>query len=60
MLIKEAKEITGGLSAPSKMPGPAFNIPTTACIIGTILRNKKARRVSFVMHIIAAGIDSQM
>ena len=39
MLKKEAHKITGGLSAPSKMPGPAFNIPTTACIIGTILRD---------------------
>ena len=41
MLIKEAKEITGGLSAPSKMPGPAFNLPTTACKVGTKLRDVK-------------------
>jgi hypothetical protein len=30
MLIKEAKllaKITGGLSKPSKMPGPAYNLP---------------------------------
>ena len=34
---KEAKEITGGLSAPSKMPGPAFNLPAQACITGSKL-----------------------
>ena len=37
MLKKEAKEITGGLSAPSKMPGPAFNLPAVACITGAKL-----------------------
>ena len=37
MLKKEAKEITGGLSAPSKMPGPAFNLPATQCITGAKL-----------------------
>ena len=37
MLKKEAKEITGGLSAPSKMPGPAYNLPAVACITGAKL-----------------------
>ena len=37
MLKKEAKLITGGLSAPSKMPGPAFNLPAVACITGAKL-----------------------
>ena len=37
MLKKEAKEITGGLSAPSKMPGPSFNLPAAACITGAKL-----------------------
>ena len=37
MLKKEAKKITGGLSAPSKMPGPAFNLPAQACITGSKL-----------------------
>ena len=37
MLKKEAKLITGGLSAPSKMPGPAFNLPAQACITGAKL-----------------------
>ena len=37
MLKKEAKKITGGLSAPSKMPGPAFNLPAQACITGSNL-----------------------
>ena len=37
MLKKEAKEITGGLSAPSKMPGPSYNLPAQACITGAKL-----------------------
>ena len=37
MLKKEAKEITGGLSKPSKMPGPAYNLPAVACITGARL-----------------------
>jgi hypothetical protein len=37
MLKKEARLITGGLSAPSKMPGPAFNLPAQACITGSKL-----------------------
>ena len=37
MLIKEAKEITGGLSAPNKMPGPSINLPATQCITGAKL-----------------------
>ena len=37
MLKKEAKEITGGLSKPSKMPGPAYNLPAWACITGAKL-----------------------
>ena len=41
MLKKEAKEITGGLSKPNKMPGPSINLPTDACIVGTMLRDVK-------------------
>ena len=37
MLIKEANKITGGLSKPSKMPGPAYNLPAVACITGAKL-----------------------
>ena len=37
MLKKEARQITGGLSAPSKMPGPAFNLPASMCITGSKL-----------------------
>jgi hypothetical protein len=37
MLKKEAKKITGGLSAPSKMPGPSYNLPATQCITGAKL-----------------------
>ena len=37
MLKKEARQITGGLSAPSKMPGPAFNLPAADCITGAKL-----------------------
>ena len=36
---KQAKEITGGLSKPSKMPGPAFNLPASRCITGAKLVN---------------------
>ena len=31
---KEAKEITGGLSAPGKMPEGSYNLPAVACITG--------------------------
>ena len=37
MLKKEARKITGGLSKPSKMPGPAYNLPAPACITGSTL-----------------------
>ena len=39
MLKKEARKITGGLSAPSKMPGPAHNLPAWNCITGQKLVN---------------------
>ena len=38
MLKKEAREITGGLSKPSKMPGPAYNLPAWHCQTGAKLR----------------------
>ena len=37
MLKKEARQITGGLSKPSKMPGPAYNLPAVNCITGAKL-----------------------
>ena len=37
MLKKEAIKITGGLSTPSKMPGPAHNLPAAACKTGAKL-----------------------
>ena len=37
MLKKEAKEITGGLSKPSKMPCPAYNLPAASCQTGAKL-----------------------
>ena len=37
MLKKEAIKITGGLSKPSKMPGPAHNLPANRCITGAKL-----------------------
>ena len=37
MLKKEAIQITGGLSAPSKMPGPSMNLPASQCITGSKL-----------------------
>ena len=39
MLKKEARKITGGLSKPSKMPGPAYNLPAPMCITGSTLVN---------------------
>lgn len=39
MLVKEAVAITGGLSAPSKMPGYAYSLPAKECKIGSALRN---------------------
>ena len=41
MLIKEAKEITGGLTYTTKMPGPSFNTPAQRCVTGSKLRNIK-------------------
>ncbi len=38
MKLKEAKEITGGLSSPSKMPGYAYNLPAWRCITGVKLQ----------------------
>jgi len=38
MLKKEAKEITGGLSAPGKMPEGSYNLPARACTTGAKLR----------------------
>ena len=37
MLKKEAIKITGGLSKPSKMSGPAHNLPAVACKTGAKL-----------------------
>ena len=37
MLKKEASKITGGLSAPGKMPEGAYSIPASACQTGQIL-----------------------
>ena len=37
MKVCEASEITGGLSAPSKMPGPAYSLPASECKIGSQL-----------------------
>jgi hypothetical protein len=37
MLKKEAIKITGGLSRPNKMPGPAYNLPAKACLTGAKL-----------------------
>jgi len=37
MLKKEAERITGGLSAPGKMPEGSYNLPATACQTGQIL-----------------------
>jgi len=46
MLIKEAIEITGGLSKPNKMPGPSINLPASQCITGRKLVNVKGSTCS--------------
>jgi len=46
MLKKEAIEITGGLSAPNKMPGPSINLPATQCITGSKLQAVKGSTCS--------------
>jgi len=38
MLKKEANKITGGLSAPGKMPEGSYNLPASACQTGAKLR----------------------
>ena len=38
MLKKEAERITGGLSAPGKMPEGSYNLPARACQTGAKLR----------------------
>ena len=38
MLKKEASKITGGLSAPGKMPEGSYNLPAAACKTGAKLR----------------------
>ena len=38
MLKKDAERITGGLSAPGKMPEGSYNIPASACQTGAKLR----------------------
>jgi len=46
MLKKEATQITGGLSKPSKMPGPSMNLPAVACITGAKLVKVKGSTCS--------------
>ena len=41
MKVKEAKEITGGLSAPGEMPEGSYNIPASSCQTGQILAKVK-------------------
>lgn len=36
--VKQAIEITGGISNPSKMPGHSFSVPASRCITGSKLR----------------------
>ena len=41
MLKKEARQITGGLRAPNKMPGPSINLPAWNCKTGVKLQAVK-------------------
>ena len=57
MLKKEARKITGGLSKPSKMPGPAHNLPAWNCITGAKLQKVKNFRGLQVPDTQAAAWD---
>ena len=46
MKIKEAKEITGGLSNPSKMPGKAYSIPASRCHVGSRLAKLQSKTMN--------------
>ena len=37
MLVKEANQITGGLSSPEKLPCKSFNLPASRCKVGSLL-----------------------
>ena len=39
--MSECHRITGGIGNPSKMPGKAYGLPTSACITGSVLRHIK-------------------
>lgn len=41
MLVRDALQIAGTLSEPSKMPGYGYGLPTWACVTGSKLREKK-------------------
>lgn len=41
MRVKDAQEIVGGLSKPSKMPGYAYNLPAMECNVGSALARIK-------------------
>jgi len=41
MLVKEAQDITGKLSTPSKMPGYSYNLPAVECNVGSALNKLK-------------------
>jgi len=49
MKIKDAKEITGGLSNPSKMPGKAPN-QDNECKACRLCWNSKVQNVSYLKH----------
>ena len=65
MNLKEAKEITGGLSQPNKMPGYAYNIPAWHCTTGSKLVDVKdsvcagcyALKNRYIMPIQAAAME---
>ena len=68
MLKKEAERITGGLSAPGKMPEGSYNIPASACQTGAKLRKIEgtpcfecyALKNRYRMPIQAAAMDRRL
>jgi bacteriocin-like protein len=47
----ELKQITGGLSKPSKMPGFSYNLPATKCITGAKLVKDSRVRLLWMLCI---------
>lgn len=55
MSVAEALAITGGLSAPGKMPRNAYSLPAKSCRLGMVLRHLPR---SVCAHSVRSGDDT--